>query len=273
MSTSTTNRKGSSQDAALIEYLSALLDDEVGDFERKRVLDELERDDFLAQKLANYALISETLHSEESACFAGPDFLQGVRRQLESEPAYSSQTLYANTSGSSGSSLERKPATQKQNTENSGLFGRWLRPVGGFAMAASVAAVAVVGFQYYWGQSGLSNSSRLTSLSITDTDNDAAKIVSNTPNQSELTQKQVDKAVLASAESLPSIQKNILRQEETVVNSATASPQGNVLSDPFYRQADMKTRALLKRYVDSHMKYASTNAFVPSVRVIAYSDY
>ena len=40
-----------------------------------------------------------------------------------------------------------------------------------------------------------------------------------------------------------------------------------------YLKADLRTRSLLKRYVDSHMQYASTTTFVPSVRVIAYSDY
>ena len=42
-------------------------------------------------------------------------------------------------------------------------------------------------------------------------------------------------------------------------------------TDDKYIDADVQTRLMLKRYVDSHMQYTSS-AFVPSVRAIAYSD-
>ena len=45
------------------EFLSSLLDDEAGDFEKRRLLDELTKDDELAQTFTRYALMGEVMRT------------------------------------------------------------------------------------------------------------------------------------------------------------------------------------------------------------------
>ncbi|KAG1682745.1 hypothetical protein GQR58_010537 [Nymphon striatum] len=211
---------------SLPEIVSALLDDEVGTFEQRRVLNELKAEDGASEtlhtKLSTYALIGETMRSGKPASTASTDFLSGIHDQLESEPEYSSHVL--------------DDHLREQNTNQT---NSWLRPVGGFAMAASVAALAVIGFQNYFGK----------------TDDDTKE---------RLSQAEMDSAVVVSADSLP----GTMRAETKLLSAATPEQVGNAeLSDATYKQADAQTRSLLKSYVDSHMQYASTSAFVPSIRV------
>ncbi len=221
------------QRVTLAEHLSALLDDEAGGFEQKRVLDELKTDPALAKKLAHFALIKETLHSGEAAhVYAGASFLEGIHNKLEAEPEFTSHAL--------------DEATSSTDTDTKKSNG-WLRPVGGFAMAASVAALAVIGFQNYVG-----NPQSVDSIAVEMV---AKTGLGTRVTKNQLTQAEMDNAVLATA------------------NPDVTTDQTKQLDTPDYRQADARTRSLLKRYVDSHMQYASTSAFVPSVRVIAYSDY
>jgi len=206
---------------SLSEHMSALLDDEVGSFEQRRVLDELKSNDELSQKLSAYALIGEAMRSNQTTVTAGSSFLAGIQSQIESDADYHDVQL--------------EEQNKKVSTSSS-----WLRPVGGFALAASVAAIAVIGFQNY---------------------------------------KQIDSTEMTTA----SINNGVKQQKERLtlaeMNSAKVISAANMVADDevasaagLYRHADTRTRSLLKRYVDSHMQYASTAAFVPSVRVIAYAD-
>lgn len=262
MSTSTNNKitsasseiKDTEQAISLPEIVSALLDDETGTFEQRRVLDELKAEDSvrdeLHTKLSTYALIGETLRSGKPAAVVSSDFLSGIHDELESEPEYSSHTL------------ENHLKSEKPNEK-----GSWLRPVGGFAMAASVAALAVIGFQNYFGKTdnGFLDTSGTEVLAINTQQNG-----STLAKKSKLTQAEMDSAVIVSADSL----QTKMRVETKLKSPTLAMPESNSNStDTTYQQADAKTRSLLKSYVDSHMQYASTTAFVPSIRVIAYSDY
>jgi sigma-E factor negative regulatory protein RseA len=208
--------------ASLTEHLSALLDDEAGDFEQRRVLDELKLSDELRQKLSSYSLIGEVMRTGQMAPVAADGgFLAGIHDKINSEDEYHQVQL---------EDKQEKPSKS------------WLRPVGGFALAASVAAVSVIGFQNY---------------------------------------QQMDKGgfVTASIDAQVSSQKD--RLSVAKMNSATVVSADQLVSNneqlamvdkDFYQPADAQTRLLLKRYVDSHMQQASTTAFVPSVRVIAYAD-
>ncbi len=109
------------------EHLSAVLDGEAGDFEQRRLLDELGKDDDLQTSLACYALIGETMRNEKQTSIADSSFLKGIHDKLDAEPEYSQVQI-----------VEEKVSYTKP---------AWLRPVAGFAMAASVAAVAVIGVQ------------------------------------------------------------------------------------------------------------------------------
>lgn len=249
------SEKDSALDVTITEHLSALLDDEVGTFEQKRVLNELSSNDGMRNKLAAYSLIGETLRSGKPAAkvtmTTTPNFLSGIQDQLMDEPVYSEAVLQNNNPKQSN-------ATNESNAKNE---GSWLRPIGGFAMAASVAALAVIGFQNYFMPSNNNSVSQPTEIvaanslaPLNSIENVTATGINTTSaiTKDKLTESEMASAMVVTADQL---------QEPQSVDATT------------YLKADLQTRSLLKRYVDSHMQYASTTTFVPSVRVIAYSDY
>ncbi len=103
------------------EYLSAFLDDEAGTFEQRRMLDDVQKDNSLQQKVAHFSLIGEAMRNENSCVIVQANFLTGIHDQLEDEPAYTK--------------IHAKKVTNSSS---------WLRPVSGMALAASLAAVTVV---------------------------------------------------------------------------------------------------------------------------------
>jgi len=135
----------------ITEHLSAVLDGEAGDFEQRRLLDELGKDNNLQTSLACYALIGETMRDEKQATIAESSFLKGIHDKIDAEPEYSQVQI------------NKKKVNNSKPT--------WIRPVAGFAMAASVAAIAVIGIQ----------------SSLTLTGNSNPPIASNQPLESALT--------------------------------------------------------------------------------------
>lgn len=111
------------------EFLSALLDDEAGDFERRRLLDELGSDDELGKTLSRYALIGEAMRAggEKAMGMGDASFLAGIQDALEDEPAYDKPVVQAPTGGQ-------------------GIVRSWR--VVGLGLAATVAAVAVGGMLF-----------------------------------------------------------------------------------------------------------------------------
>ena len=124
------------QTISMTEHLSAMLDDEAGSFEQRRILDELKSSDDLSGKLAHYALIGESMRTAKQGAVADTGFLAGIHEQIDSEEEY--HDVQVVTSGASAA--KNDSASDKKS---------WLRPVGGFALAASVAAVSVIGVQNY----------------------------------------------------------------------------------------------------------------------------
>ena len=219
--------ENSKTQTSMPEYLSALLDDEVGEFEQKRVLDELKSNDSLCDKLSTYALIGETMRSsdmEKPMLNLDSNFLAGIHSKLDEEEQYNDVQLNQSIANN-----------QSANSQS------WLKPFGGFAMAASVAAIAILGVQNYQ-LSGVLNQNIITENS------------------------QRSKTMIAQKDQ--SIENDVAA---TATSPVTPNKEPMVATQE-YGQADTQTRSLLKRYVDSHMQYASTAAFVPSVRVIAYTD-
>jgi len=152
------NIKASTTPVSLTEHLSALLDDEVGSFEQRRVLDELKSDDKLKQQLSSYALIGEVMRSSEATVTASSTFLSGIHEQIKSDDDYNQIRLNNSANDDEVSvNIEKKQVTQTTS---------WLRPVGGLALAASVAAVAVIGFQSYQSNDSNGINSGLMSTSL-----------------------------------------------------------------------------------------------------------
>lgn len=211
----------SEQSISLKEHLSAVLDDEAGKFEQTRVLDELSTDHTLCEKLSRYALIGESMRAgelESKSYNAGPEFLNGIHKSIEDEETFAELQLQ-----------DVRSYNQSKLQQN-----RWLKPVGGIAIAASLAAVTFLGIQNY----------QLQNL------NTQLQISAN---------QQLEREI--------SVTQNVNKSKRTI-----AATEADNLNEQ-YKTADIKTRSMLKRYVESHMQHAATAAFVPSVRVIAYADY
>lgn len=124
------------------EFLSAFLDDEAGEFERRRLFDELNRDDELGQTLSRYALVGEVMRAKQSRMLTdNQQFLAGIHAGLEDEPEYNETVVqFANEAVASNDS-------------------RWRTNAMRFGMAASVAAAAVAGVLLFQSanQPGVSN--------------------------------------------------------------------------------------------------------------------
>ncbi len=106
------------------EHLSAVFDGEATDFEQKRLVDELLKDDDLKQSWSRYALIGDVLREPETTQVVGNDFLASIQQQIEKEESYSQVAL--------------KPAANQST---------WRKQAGSLALAASIAAVSVLGVQ------------------------------------------------------------------------------------------------------------------------------
>lgn len=111
------------------EFLSALLDDEAGNFEQRRLLDELSKDADLGDTFSRYALIGEVMRSNTKPVVARKDFLASIHAGLEDEPVYDAKVV--ELSARTASAVVKTPNSQQ----------RYMK----FGMAAAVAAVAVVG--------------------------------------------------------------------------------------------------------------------------------
>ncbi len=234
MSNKTKNTESKSdsldQPISLAEHLSSVLDDEAGSFEQRRVLDELKSSEDLSNKLSHFALIGESMRSTNPAVIAGPSFLAGIHEQIASE-----EDEYHDVQVSDSNSANDATNPQKS------MF----RPIGGFALAASFAAIAVMGVQNYQ----LSN----------QVDEQSAIIVAA--------------AQTLQAESQMAVVESPAIGVMSVDNKQNDLKQSSSEKKQEYRQANAHARSFLKRYVDSHVQYASRSTFVPSVRVIAYADY
>lgn len=102
------------------EHLSALLDGETERFETRRMVDALLENAELRGRWARYHLIGETLRQEQPM-LADASFSARVMERIQQEGM-------------------DQPVPERQGR-------RWMRPVLGLAMAASVAGAMVIGLQ------------------------------------------------------------------------------------------------------------------------------
>lgn len=112
------------------EFLSAFLDDEAGEFERRRLLEELKKDDELGDTLSRYAFIGEAMRAGKGQPMgAGVSLLSRIQDELADEPAY--QQVIAPLPS-------RKQAAPVRAWQWAGM-----------GMAATVAAFAVGGMLFF----------------------------------------------------------------------------------------------------------------------------
>lgn len=122
------------------EFVSALLDDEAGAFERRRMLDELRQDEALGQTFSRYALIGEVMRSNGRPAVARKDFLAGIQDGLDEEPAYTGNVVdWVSAAEATGKVAvpASQPVVAKPATAKPARFK--------YGMAAAVAIAALVG--------------------------------------------------------------------------------------------------------------------------------
>ncbi len=118
------------------EELSALMDGEASDMELRRTLKALDSDSELIQKWRRYHLMRAAVQGDvkgvRSATFARCDLTQAVSAAIEAEPAHDVDF----------------------STGKAGWFSKALQPLGSVAVAASVSAMVVFGWQLWQQQGG-----------------------------------------------------------------------------------------------------------------------
>ncbi|WP_422409019.1 MULTISPECIES: sigma-E factor negative regulatory protein [unclassified Endozoicomonas] len=115
----------------LNESLSAAMDGEAGEFELRRVLDNIGSDEDLRGKARRYQIAGDALRRETNE-FMNIDLSAGIRDQLEAEPPHSL-------------------AKERSVTGYSVLkgVGHWWSKAGRLAVAASVALAVLLGVKNY----------------------------------------------------------------------------------------------------------------------------
>jgi negative regulator of sigma E activity len=101
------------------ERLSALFDEELSEFECRRLWADIDADRQNIKHLAYYQLIGEVIRSEGGVPPVRPEFVEAVSFRLQSEPA-----------------LQPLPRRQPH-------VSGWFKVASGFSIAASVAALAI----------------------------------------------------------------------------------------------------------------------------------
>ena len=119
------------------EQLSACLDGELPEGELDLLLRQVGRDAELRASLGRYALIGEALRSP-GVVAAPADFARRIASAIAAEPTPTERTDEALTP--STNPHKAKPKSVPKSIQ-------WLRPASGFAVAAGVAALAILGLQ------------------------------------------------------------------------------------------------------------------------------
>jgi sigma-E factor negative regulatory protein RseA len=103
------------------ERYSALIDGEVSDFEQRRLVDDLLKDEEAQASWVRMHLIGDALR-EELPQSLDMDFVAKLRDKIDEEPEYNERPAQGGKAG-------------------------WIKPASGFAVAASVALVSILSLQ------------------------------------------------------------------------------------------------------------------------------
>ena len=216
------------------EYLSAFVDGEAGSFEQHRICDELTTDDAMREKLASFALIGETIRnrSQSEVEVASPSFLSGIQDAIADDEPYQSIQNDDTVVSLDAIRAKKKRIFPKQAV--------------GYAVAASVAAVAAISFQNY------TNSFDKSQPQLAST-----ATVQQPVNQSSLI------AVM------PSVK--IAAEKATNAVAKKAAVKEDYLLATSFRAPDAQMKGMMDKYVAHHLQYASSSTLMPRVRAVSYS--
>ena len=208
------------------EYLSAFVDGEAGSFEQHRICDQLLTDEAMREKLSSFALIGEAVRnrSQDETSVAGASFLSEIQDAIANEEPMSIDEEDSSVIAQGTILPKKKRFIPKQAT--------------GYAIAASVAAVAAISFQNYI----------------------------NTPSQGEQFASAAKPAetVVRTSSLLPSVPTARVNKVKKVNND------DSYFIAAAYKAPDVKTKDMIDKYVAHHLQYASTSTLMPRVRAVSY---
>ncbi len=208
------------------EYVSALVDDEAGLFESRRFVDEVLRNDTERARWARYHLIGEAMRGGLPKV-VDSGFANRVMREIDAEPA-----LHVD-----------------HPVDFARVHSRWMRPVAGFAMAASVAVVSVLAIQSMMGLGQQGGADRRADTAVPVREK-APVVVEVTPPVIEPAQRVVVvEPPIASASSLPAV----------VVAEQAPPPTPSA-----------ETVARINSYIVNHSEHAAAQGMLPRARVVGY---
>jgi sigma-E factor negative regulatory protein RseA len=216
------------------EHLSAVFDDEATDFESRRLLDELSKDDELKSTWSRYALMGESMRETPSQMQTGDEFLAALNARLADEPLYD---IAMNDDVATGRT--------------------WLRPAAGMAAAVTVAVVALFSLQ---------NDSALEQQTLASSDQRvASEVVASAPVVTSVESSGGD-ALLKVAEATASMAASPIAEQ-------SAEPAPTTITEKQLERLKLAEKAQqerMRRYIASHMQYAPATTIAPSIRTVAY---
>lgn len=229
------------------EFLSAVLDDEAGEFERRRLLDGLCDDVELGQTLNRYSLVGEAMRSQQRTVVDSGSFLAGIQAQLEDEPVYDEVLVAAAVNDVVQGGKQNVNHSTDQDIGSGAVLAKqpWHRDnTARYAMAASVAVAALA----------------------------SVLLVQNTGSQVDISE------TMAKTEAPAALKSIAVVDAETTLggNNATVAAAKPIsgINSPLRRVAslDQQTADTLKQYVTLHMQYRSSNGIAPSIQAVSYAQ-
>jgi negative regulator of sigma E activity len=215
------------------EQFSALIDGELGDSDRERLLDKVGTDAECRKRWHRYHLISDTLHSGLPDSIK-PDFSSSVMSAIEKEPAILSPQSSRNST-ETGKHAAHSPVTKR---------------FAGLAIAATVAAVAVLSVQNNFKP-------------------EPEQQLATMPSSNEFVRMAPQQPSLARATPGPAVgMRNKSGGPAMTVSSALQS--SSVISDPVGK-SDQQLREQLYQYIVNHNQRVSGGQFqgiMPYARIV-----
>ncbi len=228
------------------EFLSAVLDDEAGEFERRRLLSELCDDVELGQTLNRYSLVGEAMRSQQRTVVDSGSFLAGIQAQLEDEPVYDQVVVAAAENDVVQGGKQSVNHSADQVAGAVATKQPWHRDnTARYAMAASVAVAALA----------------------------SVLLVQNTGLKSEVSDTMAKTEAPAALKSIAVVDAETTATGNGSAAVAAAKPISG-RNSPIRRVAslDQQTADTLKQYVTLHMQYRSSNGIAPSIQAVSYAQ-
>ena len=246
------------------ETLSQLMDGEWQGIEPSQCAAGICADDTLRSTWARYHLIRDSMNN--AGVHAGYGLAASVREAIECEPVYSNISSIAGDADDAVTAF----AGVKQADGEVATFGTWRRAASGFAVAASVALVTVVGLNVWQGSSPVGGLDGGPAGGLDGGMDGASSIVADAGSQ--LVNRQADTVGEAGSLNVqlvsPQIPVEVLPQVEYVANRGAywVTPQST-------REAAIEDR--LNMFLSQHIENSPTadrQGMLPYSRLVGYDQ-